>query len=66
MEEVFKKAAISEGIKIDGEDLTNLRFAGDVALFNEKAKQLEKKNLNNLNLENLKVGQKYTKERQST
>ena len=44
MEEVFKKAAISEGIKIDGEDLTNLRFDGDVALFNEKAKQLEKKN----------------------
>ena len=33
---VFKKAHISEGINVDGEDLTNFRFAGNVALFNEK------------------------------
>ena len=26
MEEVFKKAAISEGVNVDGENLTNLRF----------------------------------------
>ena len=38
MEEVFKKADISEGINVDGENLTNLRFADDVALFNEKKK----------------------------
>ena len=29
-EEVFKKADISEGVNIDGENLTNLRFADDV------------------------------------
>ena len=31
-EEVFKKADISEGINVNGENLTNLRFANDVAL----------------------------------
>ena len=36
MEEVFKKADISEGINVNSENLTNLRFADDVALFNEK------------------------------
>ena len=42
MEEVFKKADISEGVNVDGENLTNLRFAYDVALFNETTKQMEK------------------------
>ena len=42
IEEVFKKADISEGINVDGENLTNLRFVEDVALFNEKTKQMEK------------------------
>ena len=42
MEEVFKKADISEGVNVDGENLTNLRFAEDVALFNETTKQMEK------------------------
>ena len=42
MEEVFKKADISEGVNVDGENLTNLRFANDVALFNETPKQMEK------------------------
>ena len=32
MEEVLWKADISEGINIDGEILTNLRFTDDVAL----------------------------------
>ena len=41
MEKVFKKADISEGINVDGENLTNLRFADDVALFNEKTKQMK-------------------------
>ena len=43
MEEVFKKADITEGINVDGENLANLRFADDVALFSEKIKQMEKK-----------------------
>ena len=36
MDNVFKKAAISEGINVDGENLTNLRFADDFDLHNEK------------------------------
>ena len=42
MGEVFKKADISEGANVDGENLTNLRFADDVALFNDTTKQIEK------------------------
>ena len=60
MEEVFKKADISEGVNVDGENLTNLRFADDVAFFNETTKQMEK-HLNNLNPESLKVGLKIHK-----
>ena len=54
MEEVFKKADISEGVHVDGENLTNLRFADDVALFNETTKQI-------VNSESLKVGLKMHK-----
>ena len=60
MEEVFKKAEISEGVSVDGENLSNLRFADDRALLNEKTKQMEK-HLNNLNSESLKVGLKIHK-----
>ena len=60
MEEVFKKAAISERINVSGENLTNLRFSDDVALLNEKTKQMEK-HLNSLSLESLKVGLKIHK-----
>ena len=42
MEEVFKKADISEGINVNGENLTNLKFVDDAALFNENTKQMEK------------------------
>ena len=42
MEEVFKKADISEEVNVDGENLTDLRFANDVALFNETIRQMEK------------------------
>ena len=56
MEEVFKKTDISEGVNIDGENLTNFRFADDVALFNETTRQMGKKKLKHLNLESLKVG----------
>ena len=44
MEEVFKKADIYEGIDVDGENLTNLGFADDIALFNKKTKQNKNKN----------------------
>ena len=60
MEDVFKKADISEGVNVDGENLTYLRFADDVAFFNETTKQMEK-HLNNLNSESLKVGLKIHK-----
>ena len=35
MEDVFKKVDISERIKVNGENFTNLRFADDIALFNK-------------------------------
>ena len=41
MDEVFQKADISEGINVDGEDLTNLRFADIVTLFSGKKKTKE-------------------------
>ena len=37
MEEVYKKADISEENNVDGKKPTNLSFADDVALFNETA-----------------------------
>ena len=61
LEEVFKKADISEGVNVDGKNLTSLRFAEVVALFKETTKQMEKKHLNNLNSESLKVGLKIHK-----
>ena len=36
MVEIFKKADISKEVGVDGEHLTNLRFACDAALFKEK------------------------------
>ena len=60
MEEVFKKAEIFEGVNVNGENLSNLRFADDVALLNETTKQIEK-HLNNLNSKSLKVGLKTHK-----
>ena len=62
MEEVFKKAEISEGVNVDGENLSNLRFADDVALLNETSKQMEK-HMNNLNSVSMKVGLKIHKEK---
>ena len=60
MEEVFKKAEISEGVNVDGENLSNLRFADDVTLLNETTKRMEK-HMNNLNSESMKVGLKIHK-----
>ena len=51
---------IGQRVNVDGENLTNLRFADDVALFNETTKQMEN-HLNNLNSESLKVGLKIHK-----
>ena len=45
---------------VDGENLSNLRFADDVALLNETSKQMEK-HMNNLNSESMKVGLKIHK-----
>ena len=64
MEEVFKKVDISEGINVDRENLSNLRFADDVTHFNEKTTNGKK--LNSLNSESLEVGLKCTRERQHT
>ena len=41
IEEIFKKADISEGVNVDEENLTNLRFADAVALLNETTKQMD-------------------------
>ena len=41
LEEVFRKAPISERINVDGENPTNLRFADDVAIFREKQNKLK-------------------------
>ena len=43
MGEIFKQTEIAEGINANGEHLTNLRFADDVALVKQKAKQIVKK-----------------------
>ena len=50
----------TEGVNVDGENLSNLRFADDVALLNETSKQMEK-HMNNLNSESMKVGLKIHK-----
>ena len=46
MEEVFKKTDISEGINVVGENLTNLRFADDVALLSENNNNNKRKKKN--------------------
>ena len=50
----------SKGFDVDGEHLTNVSFADDVALFHKNAKQMER-HFSNLNLESLKVGVKMRK-----
>ena len=58
---MFKNAQIEEkGINIDGEKLTNLRFADDVALTTEDVKDMEHQ-LNNVNEKSLKIGLKIHK-----
>jgi hypothetical protein len=56
LEEVFKKANLEKmGIDIDGEILTDLIFADDVALTTTSVEEMEKQ-LENLNRESRKVG----------
>ena len=50
---------VRQGVNVDGENLTNLKFADDVVLFSKTSKQMEKY-LNSLNSDSLKVGLKNT------
>ena len=57
---IFKKLPLEErGVNIDGEKLTDLRFADDVALITSKVKDLETQ-LDNLNKESLKINKGKT------
>ena len=61
IQEVFKNAQLEEkGINIDGEKLSNLRFADDVALTTEDMRDMEHQ-LTTVNEESLKIGLKIHK-----
>ncbi|GFS11199.1 endonuclease-reverse transcriptase [Elysia marginata] len=60
IEEIFKKSELSNGINIDGEILTNLRLADDVALLTEST-PLMREQLNTLNIKSKEVGLKMHK-----
>ena len=60
IEEIFKKAELSSGIEIDGETLTDLRFADDVALLTKTPQQMESQ-MNTLNNISKTVGLKMHK-----
>ena len=61
MEGIFKKLDLQErGILIDGEPLTDLRFADDVAFITTSVKDMETQ-LNQLNQESKKIGLKIHK-----
>ncbi|GFO28269.1 endonuclease-reverse transcriptase [Plakobranchus ocellatus] len=64
IEMIFRKADLEHGLNVDGETLTNLRFADDVALVTEKVENIEEQLnvLNNISLESgLKMHQGKTK-----
>ena len=61
MEEIFKKLNFQErGLNIDGEKLTDLRYADDVALITSSVEDMEIQ-LNDLNRESKKIGLKIHK-----
>ena len=64
MEEIFKRINIKTGVKINGERLSNLRFADDITLFAESEEHLENL-LKDLNVkckrDGLKMNKKKTK-----
>ena len=62
LEEIFKRVNIETGVKINGERLSNLRFADDIILFAENEKQLQNL-LKDLNTEGKKDGLKMNKKK---
>ncbi|GFR88584.1 endonuclease-reverse transcriptase [Elysia marginata] len=60
IEMIFRKAELKHGLNIDGETLTNLTFADDVALVTEDTKSMEEQ-LNNLNKISIESGLKMHK-----
>ena len=61
MEAIFRNLNLDErGLDVDGEKLTDLRFADDVALITSSVKDMETQ-LNNLNIESKKIGLKIHK-----
>ena len=58
LEAIFRNLDLNElGLDVDGEKLTDLRFADDVALITSSVKDMETQ-LNNLNIESKKIGLK--------
>ena len=60
IEDIFRKAELTDGIDIDGETLTDLRFADDVALLTKTPQQMESQ-MNTLNNISKTVGLKMHK-----
>ena len=62
MEEIFKRINIKTGVKINGERLSNLRFADDIILFAESEEHLVNL-LKDLNVEGKRDGLKMNKKK---
>ena len=63
MEDIFKKLNLHErGLNVDGEKMTHLRFADDMALIATSVKDMEVQ-LNELNQESKKIGLNIHKEK---
>ena len=60
IEDIFRKAELTDGIDMDGETLTDLRFADDVALLTKTPQQMESQ-MNTLNNISKTVGLKMHK-----
>ena len=64
-EDIFRKAELADGIDMDGETLTDLTFADDVALLTKTPQQMESQ-MDTLNNISKTVGLKMHKEKQSS
>ena len=63
LEEIFKRTSLDQsGITINGERLSNLRFADDIVLFSETEEELERM-LEDLNAEGKRDGMKMNKKK---
>lgn len=60
--EIFKRVNIEAGVKIDGEKLSNLRFADNIVFFAESEEQLENL-LKDLNMEGKIDGMEMNKKK---